>query len=198
MKKLNFDKDYVLENNVAQLRPLREQDFENLIEFALNEPTLWKYSLLPANGRENMENYIKTALIDKSLKTGYPFIVFDKRTNKYAGSTRFYDYNEIHNTVHLGYTWYGKSFQGTGLNKNCKFLMLEFAFETIGLDRVEFRADNKNIQSIAAMESIGCVLEGVLRNNCKSSTGRRDSIVLSILKNEWFDTVKAKLMTKCC
>lgn len=197
MVEINFKEDYILENEVVKLRPLISSDFEVLSKFAVSEPTLWQYSLLPANGLKNMQTYLDAALKDKSNEVSYPFIVFDKRKQAYAGSTRFYDYQKTHLTTQLGYTWYGKDFQGTGLNKNCKYLMLKFAFETLGLERVEFRADNTNERSIAAMKSIGCQVEGVLRSNCCSLTGRRDSIVLSILKNEWFDSVKSTLKTKC-
>lgn len=197
MEKLNFDQTYILENEVVQLRPLLSTDIEELMVFSINEPTLWDYSLTPANGRENMTQYIMAAINDKEQGKSYPFIVFDKRKKKYAGSTRFYDYNAHHVTTQLGYTWYGKEFQGTGLNKNCKYLLLEFAFEKLGLQRVEFRADNNNALSIAAMKSLGCTVEGVLRSNCASPTDRRDSIVLSILKDEWFDSIKAVLKKKC-
>lgn len=99
--------------------------------------------------------------------------------------------------MQLGYTWYGKDFQGTGLNKQCKFLLLEFAFEKLGMERVEFRADNNNARSIAAMKSIGCTVEGVLRSHMPDSFGgRRDSIVLSILKKEWENGVRDKLKSK--
>ena len=197
MEELDFNKEYILENDVVKLRPLTAADFDILAEFAISEPTLWQYSLIPANGLKNMQTYLDVALGDRANKTSYPFIVYDKRKKAYAGSTRFYDYQKTHNTTQLGYTWYGKEFWSTGLNKNCKFLMLEFAFETLGLDRVEFRADNNNERSKAAMQSIGCKIEGVLRNNCISTTGRRDSIVLSILKDEWNDIVRTSLKAKC-
>jgi RimJ/RimL family protein N-acetyltransferase len=196
MAKLNFNQDYILENDVVQLRQLTNEDFDILSQFSLQEPELWTYSLVPAGGLENLRTYMDLAIKDKEARKSYPFIVYDKRTGKYAGSTRFYDYQEQHNTVQLGFTWYGKEFQGTGLNKNCKLLLLEFAFETLGLDRVEFRADASNALSIAAMKSIGCTVEGILRSNCKSLTGRRDSIVLSILKIEWLDSVKKNLLNK--
>ena len=63
------------------------------------------------------------------------------------------------------------------------------------MERVEFRADNDNERSIAAMKSIGCKVEGVLRSNMPTRDEgiRRDSIVLSILKKEWFDEVKQNL-----
>lgn len=196
METLTFTKDYVLENDVVLLRPLTTADFKNLSSFSIHEPDLWKYSLVQASGLENLKKYIALALQAREDKTSYPFIVFDKRSQKYAGTTRFYDYQEHHKTTQLGYTWYGTEFQGTGLNKNCKFLLLQFAFETLKLERVEFRADATNARSIAAMKSIGCTIEGILRKNCASLTSRRDSIVLSILQNEWHQTVKTSLSEK--
>lgn len=196
MQALDFEQDIILEDDTVQLRPLLSKDIDHLASFAIHESGLWKYSLLPADSMKNMRIYLHAALADRDRKSAYPFIVFDKRKGAYAGSTRFYDYSQTHNATQLGYTWYGAAFQGTGLNKRCKFLLLTYAFEQLELDRVEFRADNNNARSIAAMKSIGCTVEGVLRSNCKSLTGRRDSIVLSILKDEWHDSVKNALQQK--
>lgn len=197
---LSFDltKKHTLENDQVLLRPLENSDVEHLIPFAINEPEIWKYSLVQAGGsEENMKAYLKLAFDAKETLKEYPFIVFDKRSGKYAGSTRFYDIQPENKTLQLGYTWYGKEFQGTGLNKHCKFLLLQFAFEEMGMERVEFRADNNNAKSIAAMKSIGCTVEGVLRQNVPLLDGkRRDSIILSILKEEWFDSVKKNLGSK--
>jgi RimJ/RimL family protein N-acetyltransferase len=196
MTDLDFNTDIILENDRVQLRPLLEDDIKNLSEFSKKEPELWTYSLVPASGLENLKSYVNLALEARKDNTSYPFIVFDKQTNRYAGSTRFYDFQVHHKTTQLGYTWYGKDFQGTGLNKNCKYLLLELAFETLGLERVEFRADANNELSIMAMKSIGCTVEGILRSNCASLTDRRDSIVLSILKSEWYDTIKTNLLKR--
>ncbi|MGI8950714.1 MAG: GNAT family N-acetyltransferase [Chitinophagaceae bacterium] len=194
IENFNCKNDYILEDERALLRPLQENNYDNLLPFSLNEPELWKYSLITAAGEDGLKNYINIALTARAEKKEYPFIVFDKKHNEYAGSTRFYDIQLPYQTLQLGYTWYGKKFQGTGLNKHCKFLLLEFAFEKIRMERVEFRADNNNAKSIAAMKSIGCKVDGVLRSNMPlREGGRRDSIVLSILKNEWFDEVKEKL-----
>ncbi|RDI53785.1 GNAT family N-acetyltransferase [Flavobacterium glaciei] len=195
---ISLSQNTILEDESVLLRPLMESDYKNLLEFSINEPDTWKYSLVQANGKENLEKYIQIALKAKENETEFPFIVFDKKTGKYAGSTRFYDINFEFKTLQLGYTWYGRAFRGTGLNKHCKFLLLQFAFETLGMERVEFRADNNNERSIAAMKSIGCKVEGVLRNHMptQGSEARRDSIILSILKNEWFDAVKANLKNK--
>jgi RimJ/RimL family protein N-acetyltransferase len=195
---LDFPQNIILENEFVLLRPLQESDVENLLEISINEPETWEYSLVRANGKKNLENYIQIALKAKENKTEFPFIVFDKKSGKYAGSTRFYDISLPFKTLQLGYTWYGENFRGTGLNKHCKFLLLQFAFETLEMERVEFRADNNNLRSIAAMKSIGCTVEGVLRNHMPTlgSDVRRDSIILSILKNEWFDSVKENLKAK--
>jgi len=193
-----IDPNQILENERVLLRPLQKSDVENLLHFSINEPDIWFYSLVRANGKENLENYIDIALQAKENKTQFPFVVFDKQTNQYTGSTRFYDINFPFKTLQLGYTWYGKDFQGTGLNKHCKYLLLEFAFETLKMERVEFRADANNAKSIAAMKSIGCKVDGILRSNMPTfdSDVRRDSIVLSILKGEWFNHVKQPLSQK--
>ena len=194
---IDFTTDYILENANVLLRPLRMSDLVNLMKFSIAEPDLWKYSLLTAAGSENLQKYIQVAETARTQQKEYAFIVFDKKRNEYAGSTRFYDIQPDYQTVQLGYTWYGKDFQGTGLNKNCKYLLLEFAFEKWKVERVEFRADNNNERSIAAMKSIGCTVEGVLRSNMpKREGGRRDSIVLSILKSEWKNNVKQTLKSK--
>lgn len=187
--------DTILEDERVILRPLTETDYENLLPFALNEKGLWFYSLVRPEGEDGLKNYINIALNEKVAGKEFPFIVLDKKTNEYAGSTRFYDINFPYKTIQLGYTWYGKKFHGTGLNKHCKFLLLQFAFETLGMERVEFRADARNERSIAAMKSIGCKVDGILRSNMPTMEGhvRRDSIVLSILKDEWFNGVKENL-----
>ena len=191
---IDFEQDHVLENERVLLRPLVLSDFEHLLPFSEAEKNLWKYSLQSAAGKANLQHYLHTATNSRSQRKEYPFIVFDKVKKQYAGSTRFYDIQCTFQTLLLGYTWYGKTFQGTGLNKNCKYLLLEFAFEKWGMERVEFRADNDNERSKAAMKSIGCKVEGILRSNTPKSNGqRRNTIVLSILRNEWFEGVREML-----
>ena len=195
IEKFDCTKNYILEDDLVILRPLQQEDFNYLLPFSLNEPELWKYSLVSAEGGEGLQNYMNITFKARDEGKEYPFIVFDKRTNEYAGSTRFYDIQNDLQTLQLGYTWYGKKFQGTGLNKHCKYLLLSFAFEQIGMERFELRADNNNARSIAAMKSLGCKVDGILRSNMptREEGRRRDSIVLSILKDEWFNSVKESL-----
>ena len=193
----DLTKPIVLSTSVVELRPLQEADYELLLPFALNEPELWTYSLVSAAGEAGLKNYLQIALNAKNQLREYPFIVFDKRTQQYAGSTRYYDIQLPMQSLQLGYTWYGQQFQGTGLNTHCKYLLLAHAFENMGIGRVEFRADANNAKSIRAMKKIGCIEEGILRSNTPKLTGgRRDSIVLSILKQEWVEKVKPMLEEK--
>ena len=197
MEHFDFNQDLILEDDVVLLRPLQKDDVENLLYISENEPETWKYSLIKADGRENLEKYIGIALKARDIKTEFPFIVFDKASGKYAGSTRFYDISFPNKTLQLGYTWYAAEFRGTKLNRHCKYLLLKYAFETLGMERVEFRADNRNERSITAMKSIGCTAEAILRNHVPlPEGGRRDTIVLSILKDEWHHHVKSSLVAR--
>ncbi|NHQ79306.1 GNAT family N-acetyltransferase [Elizabethkingia miricola] len=176
------------------LRPLELSDYNTLLTYSENEPEIWEYNSGGANGKENLEKYVKNAINQRENEKEYPFIVFDKTSQKYVGSTRFYAIFSDNKTIEIGYTWYGKQYQGTGVNKNCKLLLLEFAFEKLQMERVGFAANNKNIKSLSAMKSIGCVVEGVLRNAGTDANNERIDVArLSIIKTEWNENVKTNL-----
>jgi N-acetyltransferase len=197
ISQFDFSSDYVLEDDRVILRPLRFSDAELLVQYVQSEPELWQFSLVAIQKPEDLKGYIQTAIQGRNNKNSYSFIVFDKITNTYVGSTRFYDIQLGFETTQLGYTWYSKKVWGTGLNQHCKFLLLQFAFEKMNFKRVEFRADNNNKRSIAAMQKIGCTMEGVLRSHLPKPDGsRRDSIVLSITIEEWESSVKKVLQTQ--
>lgn len=192
-----FQDKPILENETVLLRALEPEDWKHLLPFSLKEPDLWKYGLLTAAGEENLRNYVAAALKNLEEKREYPFIVFDKRSGRYAGSTRFYDINPVFSSTQLGYTWYGSQFQRTGLNRHCKFLLFSYVFEVWGLERCELRADRNNTKSVNAMKSIGCIEEGILRSHMPLvNGGRRDSMVLSILKQEWLNGGREFLLEK--
>jgi RimJ/RimL family protein N-acetyltransferase len=194
LKPFDFESDIILENERVLLRPVQLSDGALLAHYVNEEPDLWKYSLVAIDNSADLEQYIQTAIEARAHKTAYAFIVFDKLLNEYVGCTRLYDIQLAFQTTQLGYTWYSKKCWGTKLNENCKFLLLQFAFDQMGFERVEFRADNNNKRSIAAMQKIGCTVEGVLRNHLPMPNGkRRDSIVLSILKEEWNASLKQAL-----
>lgn len=197
LKPFDFRDEIILENERVLLRPLQVSDASLLGHYVNEEPDLWQYSLAAITNTKDVEKYIQAAIEARENKTSYAFIVFDKLLNTYVGCTRFYDIQLNFQTTQIGYTWYSKKCWGTKLNENCKFLLLQFAFDKMGFERVEFRADNNNKRSIAAMQKIGCAVEGVLRNHLPMPNGkRRDSIVLSILKEDWNASLKQALAAK--
>lgn len=193
---MNFIEDIILENDNVLLKPLNDSYIDELLVYVNNEPKIWKYSLMPLVNRDTLMKYIQQAIEGRLNKKTYAFVVLDKMSNNIVGTTRLYDYNQVHKSVLIGYTWYAKKAQGTGINKNCKLLLFSYVFETLKLERVEFRTDVKNEKSIRAIMSLGCIKEGVLRSNYTTHYGRRDSIIFSILKKEWLNGVKDKLLLK--
>lgn len=89
---MNFDfkENYILENDFVKLQPLQITDFDILLEYSENEPEIWEFNSGGANGKENLEKYISNAIKNRENEKEYPFIIFDKATNKFVGSTRFY------------------------------------------------------------------------------------------------------------
>ena len=193
----DLSKTYTLENERVQLRPLSIIDLEALEEVA-HTPEIWTYFLEKGYGRANFKTYIQAALEQRQQGNSYPFVVLDKATKQLTGMTRLYDYTQELQNIKLGHTWYGTSFQGSGINKHCKFLLFEFAFEKLGMERIGFGVHGENLRSVAALKSVGVSQEGVLRNYLVSTSGteRVDLLHLSILKTEWFKTIKEMLSKK--
>ena len=127
---IDFGSEYVLENEKVLLTSISKHDKANLLHFSVNEPELWKYSLQSAAGAENLEEIFRNCSnrqeqIRKNILLLY---LINVQMNMRA-APGFMIFSLNYKTLQLGYTWYGKNFQGTGLNKNCKYLLFEFAFE---------------------------------------------------------------------
>jgi RimJ/RimL family protein N-acetyltransferase len=157
-----------------------------LLPPATSDEKLVQYSPKPIHSKELLTQYIETALADRATHDRYPFIIFDKQANAYAGSTSFLSVSNYNRRLEIGHTWLGISFQKTGLNRHCKFLLLSYAFDELGFERVEFKTDERNKASRAAIEKTGGKFEGFLRSHTLMYDGfRRNSVYYSILKNEW-------------
>ena len=181
-----------LENNRVKLSLLDLSNFKHLTTIAKQE-NLVQFSPSKIDTPADLKVYVQTAVDGYYHKTMIPFIVFDKQTESYAGCTRFGKINWHNNLLHIGWTWIGSEFQGTGLNKHMKFLMLQYAFETLKFDKVEFRVDERNTASRKAVEKIGGTLEGVLRKDTLMLDGfKRSTCCYGILKEEW-DGIKSKV-----
>ena len=185
---MNFDisQNIILENDRSLLRPLVPEDIKHLLPLAIRDKDLMDFSPSEIHRPDLIQAYIDTALAAKTDGIRYPFIIFDKHNNQYTGSTSFGNMSNKNSRLEIGWTWIGKKFQRTGLNRNNKFLMLSYAFEELNCLRVELKTDTRNIQSRTAMKKIGATEEGILRSHTVMSDGyRRDTIYYSILKNEW-------------
>jgi RimJ/RimL family protein N-acetyltransferase len=197
MQSINFTDNFQLEDDRVLLRLLQTSDIEHLVSISVNEPENWQYGLENASGKDNLEKYIANALKALSDRQAIPFIIFDKSTQTFAGSTRYYQLNAAHKRLAIGYSWLGNAYKQTGLNSHIKYLMLQHAFEHWSMERVEFMADTQNERSIRSLLSLGAKQEGVLRSHAIRPDGsRRDTAVLSILKKEWLEQVKPSLQIK--
>lgn len=174
-----------LENNIVKLTLLDLSNYEHLIPIA-GQDRLIQFSPSDISTPEKLRKYVQSAVDGYYHKTIIPFIIYDKTKKEYAGSTRFGQIDWKNKVLHIGWTWIGRQFQGTGLNKNMKFLMLKYAFEVMDFEKVEFRIDERNVQSRKAIEKIGATLEGILRSNTVMLDGfRRNTCCYAILKEEW-------------
>ncbi|MCK0178503.1 GNAT family N-acetyltransferase [Flavobacteriaceae bacterium S0862] len=181
-----------LENERVKLSLLDLSNYKKLVEIA-QQDNLIQYSPSDISTPEKLKAYVQVAVDGYYHKTIIPFIIFDKQTQTYAGSTRFGLINWKNKVLHIGWTWIGKQFQGTGLNTHMKFLMLQYAFETLEFDKVEFRIDERNIASRKAAEKIGAKLEGILRKDTLMLDGfKRSTCCYGILKEEWSE-IKDKI-----
>lgn len=175
-----------LENERTLMRPIKETDLKALLYIAEDQPNLLQFSPSPFGNKKALKDYILMALEQKENGSRYPFIVYDKKTQGWAGTSSFGNISNANQRVEIGWTWLGKKHQRTGLNRNNKFLMLSYAFEVAEYERVELKTDARNKQSIAAMEKIGAIQEGTLRSHTLMTDGfRRDTVYFSILKEEW-------------
>jgi len=183
-----------LENERVKLSLLDLSNYKHLIEIA-QQDNLIQYSPSTIDTPEDLKAYVQMAIDGYYHKTIMPFIVYDKQFEAYAGCTRFGLIDWQSKILHIGWTWIGKQFQGTGLNKNMKFLMLHYAFEELNFEKVEFRIDERNTASRKAVEKIGATLEGILRKDTLMPDGfKRNTCCYGILKEEW-PTIKKSCFT---
>lgn len=175
----------VLENDRVRLSPLTLDNYSNLLLVAA-EHKLVQYSPSDIASPAALRNYVEIALDQQKHGTSLPFIIFDKQTNGFAGCTRYMNIDHKNKVLEIGSTWIGRKFQGTGLNAQMKYLLLDHAFYSLGFEKVSFRIDKRNMQSRKAVEKLGAVLEGILRKNVYLLDGyKRDTCQYGILKNEW-------------
>ena len=182
---MDYTQQIVLENSRVRLRPLETTDFEALKAVAF-DPELWRYTLNRADDVVSLAAYVAEAVQLRHEQQRYPFAIIDRHTGRVAGSTSYYNINSAHRSLSIGYTWVGTEFQRTGLNRAAKHLLLSYAFEQLGYERVELETDSRNHKSQTAMRRMGATEEGTLRHHKLTQGGlRRDTVIFSIIRPEW-------------
>lgn len=182
----NFNSEIVLEDHRVKLEPMASIHFDELLPIGLKNPDLLKFSPSRFGTAEFLQEYFQHALGQRLSLVRYPFVIFDKIAGKYIGSTSFGYYSLKNKQIEIGWTWIGKEYQRTGINRHCKYLLLNFAFETLQCEKVELRTDDRNTQSQNAIHSIGGRYEGELNKTMIMPDGHvRKTIYYSIQKNQW-------------
>ena len=180
-----LEKHIILENERVRLEPLEEKHFGLLLPIAQHQE-IWAFTSAKINSSEDFRRYFDTAVEEIKNKSSYVFAVFDKKNNRYGGCTRFANISLPNKRLEIGWTWYDPSLQRTGLNRNCKFLLLSFGFEKMELNRIELKTSHLNLRSQKAMEHIGAEKEGVLRNHMINDDGTvRDTVFYSFIREDW-------------
>lgn len=175
-------KPVLLTGSQVQLEPLQQSHYETLKELSQNE-IISTYS--PAL-KLKFDSWFNKALKYYPESRQIAFVVRTLHDQKIVGSTRFYEIYPDHKRLSIGYTWYIPEVWGTTVNTECKILLLQHAFDKLEVNRIEFFIDARNNRSRAAVKKLGATEEGLLRQHIALDDGFiRDTVVYSILKNEW-------------
>jgi N-acetyltransferase len=184
-------KPVVLTGRHVRLEPLTEEHVAGLAEMGAGQ-TFWDFMLYGnINTVDDMRNWVLDILARAEKGTDLPFVAIHLASGRVAGATRYLNIMPKDRGLEIGGTWYGPEFQRTPVNTECKYLLFRHAFETLGCIRVQLKTDLRNERSQKAIERIGAVREGILRNHMILPDGRyRHSVFYSILDTEWPEVKK--------
>jgi N-acetyltransferase len=182
-----------LTGKFVRLEPLSLEHVPGLASIGLDE-SIWRYMLYGSmNSQEDMRAWVREMLHRQAAGADLPFAVIHLASGRSAGATRYLEIRPEHRALEIGGTWYGRDYQRTVVNSECKYLLLRHAFESLRAVRVQFKTDLRNIPSQKAIERLGAVKEGVLRKHMITPEGiQRYSVYYSIIDTEW-PQIKARL-----
>ncbi|HEX4208132.1 MAG TPA: GNAT family protein [Ktedonobacteraceae bacterium] len=183
----------VLSGRTVRLVPLRMQHASALFEVAQDQD-IWAYMpARPDSSLAAMEASIQQTLAAQQAGRELPFAIVRLEDDRVVGSTRYLDIVPQHRGLEIGWTWLGATARRTSINTECKYLLLGYAFETLGAIRVQLKTDSRNLRSQQAIERLGAIKEGTLRNHIIMPDGYyRHTVYYSIIESEW-PQVKARL-----
>ena len=182
----------VLENSTLRLEPLTEKHVQEMRALG-SDKDVWRWYTADLSSPDALEAWMTNRLKESQRGEKMSYAVILKENGKVIGSSSYghIDWNE--KCLEVGWTWLDKQYIGTGLNKHMKYLMLSHAFEAMAIERLELRTDEANVRSRKAMEKIGAIFDGTLRNHRSTQGGRRrNTVIYSIIGSEW-DHVKINI-----
>ncbi|WDH83558.1 MULTISPECIES: GNAT family N-acetyltransferase [Paenibacillus] len=183
----------ILEGKIVTLVPMEDCHKAELISVLLS-PKVWEYTWRTIHTTEELDQVLTDALANKNNGSQIPFTILDQASGKIIGTTRVGDLDMANRNAEIGWTWLSPDYWRTGVNTECKFLLLRHCFEELHLMRVQFSVSGQNIRSQRSIERIGAIKEGVFRKHrIKADGSMHDNIFYSILDNEWAD-VKENLL----
>ena len=181
--------ELALESDLVIVRSIRELDAEELWANTGGDAALWKWVLTDGpipQSVDEMRDLIKSLLARDAAGARKTFAVVLKSSGQVVGSTSYLDPNDVQKSLEIGSTFYGAIARRTSVNTHCKFLLMRHAFEVMGYERVQIKADNTNAVSLAAIARIGAKQEGVLRHDRKRRDGTwRDAVYFAVIAPEW-------------
>lgn len=185
-----------LNGKLIRLEPMSESHVTELAQVGL-DPRIWQYMIYgPKNTEDDLRLWVREILSRQVRGTDLPFTVIHQQSGRAIGTTRYMEIHPQHRNLEIGGTWYGLEFQGSGVNAEAKFLLLRHAFEVWHCIRVQIKTDLRNLRSQRAIERLGAVKEGVLRDHVILADGYvRSSVIYSILEAEW-PAVKGGLLKR--
>lgn len=180
-----FSGNLELETPRVLLRRLKAEDLPALRALSTDETT-WKYFTRDLSQPGEMEAWIEEALQLYGEKARMPFVIIEKDSGNICGTTSYGNISFYDKRIEIGWTWLGNDYIGSSINRHAKFCLISFAFEAMGMMRVEIKTDNLNERAKAALIKVGMKPEGVLRSHMQMhSNRRRDTIYFGMIREEW-------------
>jgi RimJ/RimL family protein N-acetyltransferase len=180
-----FSQIIILENDFVRLRPIRENDFDEVRKIAF-DPSIWTHFVYRVSDHESFNEYFTDMLQQHKAECRYTFIIEHIETLEILGITALGNYSAKDERIEIGWTWASPKHRGSQYSQTTVFILLNYLFDHMKLKRVEFKTDVLNKRARNRLKKIGCTEEGVLRSHTLMPGGRRrDTIFYSILDHEW-------------
>lgn len=175
----------VLVNDIVTLRTMQLTDIDAIFE-AGNFSEIWTHLVVTIQSREDAARFVEQSLLNKELGKEHPFVIIDNTTNRVIGGTKLMNLDHYHKRIEIGFSWISPAYWRSPINSNCKYLLMQYCFEELHLNRIQIQADVRNERSRNAIARIGATQEGILRDHMVRKDGTpRDTVIFSVIRPEW-------------